>query len=134
MILQDYIKNFLAGYHQTFSYSPYMGSCRRADYPLNSFLTQRTCNLFLIPAIKTLLYFVIRPNKVCTIVRVDNGRFTSPCDKPSKTHHEGISRQGVGHFQTYSSSYKAGEKTTIPFSLLPEMLYVQRFKETYPNF
>ena len=91
-----------------------MGCCRRVEYPLNSFLTQRACNFVLIPPIKTLLYFMIRPKKVCTVVGVDNSWFTS-CNKPSKTHYEGISRQGVGDFQIYSSCYKAGKKAAISF-------------------
>ena len=134
MILQDSTKNSLAGYHQKFPYSPHVGFCRRVKYPLNYFLTQRTCNLLLILPIKTHVNFAICPRKVCTIFRIDNSRFTSPCDKPSKTHNEGISRQGVGDFQIYSSSYKAGEKTAISFFLLAEMLYFQRSKEICPNF
>ena len=68
-----------------------------------------TCNFALIPIIKTFLYFKVWPNKVCAIVWVDNSWFMSFCDKTSKTHDEGIGRQGVHDSQRYSCSQKAGE-------------------------
>lgn len=72
------------------SYTPPMWSSAGRLNTLNSYLTQCNCNLVLISPIKTLLYFTVCPNKVCTILRVDNSRFTSSRDKPSKTHYKGI--------------------------------------------
>ena len=72
------------------SYTPPMWSSAGRLNTLNSFLTQCNCNLILISPIKTLLYFTVCANKFCTILGVDNSRFTSSRDKPSKTHYKGI--------------------------------------------
>lgn len=72
------------------SYTPPMWISAGKLNRLNSFLTQCNCNLVLISPIKTLLYFTVCPNKVCIILRVENSRFTSSRDKPSKTHYKGI--------------------------------------------
>lgn len=105
-----------------------MGCSRRVEYPLNFFLTQCTGNLILIPPSKTIVQFVVCPQQSLCHCQVDNSRFTSPSNKPLKTHGEEISKQGVWDFQMYSSSHKAGKEAAITFLLLPGMFYFQRSK------
>ena len=54
------------------------------------------------------------------------------CDKPSKTHHEGIGTQGVHDSQRYSCSQKAGENATL-FLPLPELLFFRGSKKSTPS-
>ena len=60
---------------------------------MNSFFTQRACNLVLIPPIKTLLYFAIRPNKIRTIVRVYNSRFTFAINRRRDIMKESVDKE-----------------------------------------
>lgn len=69
LILQDNIESFPARSHQTFPWFNHVGCSRRVEYPLNFFLTQCTGNLILIPPSKTIVQFVVCPNKVCAIVK-----------------------------------------------------------------
>ena len=107
-----------------------MDCTRRIEHHLNSFSTQCT---YLQFCLESTYQDKVWPNKVCAIVWADNSWFISFCDKPSKTHDEGIGRQGVHDSHRYSCGQKAVENATL-FLQLPELLYLKRFKEIHPKF